>query len=185
MKLLLSDQTLTRLAKQFGIHSWEELIDHVRSLTYGRNANREDFSLVLKEEKGSCSSKHALLKSIALENDFSNVKLLLGIYRINGRNTRGISTVLDKYKLSFIPEAHCYLSVDGQKLDCTFPNSSFETIQNDLLEEVEIQPEQVVQFKIDYHQNFLKQWITNNTIPYSFEEIWKIREACIHQLQSK
>ena len=43
--------------------SFEELIVKVKNLPYGRNANRYDFSLVLSENKGTCSSKHAFLKS--------------------------------------------------------------------------------------------------------------------------
>ena len=48
---------------------FKELIDKIKNLPYGRNANRYDFTLVLSENKGTCSSKHAFLKDFADKNE--------------------------------------------------------------------------------------------------------------------
>lgn len=50
------------------------------------------------------------------------------------------------------------------------------------MEETEIQPNQVINFKIEYHQNFLKNWILTSNQTKSFTEIWNIREKCIQKL---
>lgn len=86
---LNSNKTLTYLAKSKGLHTWNELLYHVRQLPYGRNKSRTDFSLVISEAKGTCSSKHAFLKSIADENEFP-VKLILCLYKMSEKNTPGI-----------------------------------------------------------------------------------------------
>ena len=62
---LTSKDKLTQLAKNKGINTWNELTTYVKSLPYGRNNNRFEFGLVFSEGKGTCSSKHALLKKIA------------------------------------------------------------------------------------------------------------------------
>jgi hypothetical protein len=85
--------------------------------------------------------------------------------------------------LDYIPEAHNYLKINNQIFDCTTSHSSEINFKNDLIQEIEIQPEQVIQFKIDYHQNFLKNWCQENN--QNFDEIWKIREECISALSSK
>ncbi|TRX35884.1 hypothetical protein FNW52_09755 [Flavobacterium sp. ZT3R18] len=154
---------------------------HVKNIPYGRNSNREDLSLVLKENKGSCSSKHAFLKEIANQNNIPNVQLIIGIYKMKESNTK-IGTILSDNNIDFIPEAHCYLNINGERLDYTTGSSNFEKIKNDLLAEIEIEPYQVGEFKINHHQDFVKKWLIDTKSNFSFYEIWAIREKCITYL---
>jgi len=153
-------------------------------LPYGRNSSRTDLSLVISEHKGSCSSKHAFLKKIADLNNLPNIKLILGLYKMNEKNTPGIGSVLTKHNINFIPEAHCYLQINNLKIDITTSNSDFKKLENDILKEIEIKPEQVNTFKVKYHQDFLKKWILKNNINYNFDELWNIRETCINNLSN-
>ena len=162
--------------------SFENLCEKVKNLPYGRNANRHDFSLVVSEGQGTCSSKHAFLKQEALRMGVPNVELILGMYRMNNLNTPKIGNILIDKGLSCIPEAHCYLRIDGVPHDFTSSNADFSKLENDIMEEIVIMPEQVVEFKIEYHKNFLREWIEEEKINYSFEEIWQIREQCITNL---
>lgn len=182
---LISKDELTAIIKDSGIETWNELIKFVSKLPYGRNANRTDLELVIKEKKGSCSSKHALLKKVADLNDIENVKLILGIYKMNRQNTPNIGNVLIENSLEFIPEAHCYFKIDDKRKDITTNNSDFEKIKCDILKELEIKPEQVAEFKVEYHKEFLTKWITENNIKRDFNEVWQIREKCIENLAKK
>lgn len=161
--------------------NFENLIETVKNIPYGRNANREDFSLVITENKGTCSSKHAFLKDYASKNNIKNVSLFIGIYKMNEKNTK-IGSILKDNNLEYLPEAHCYLKVNGNVMDVTSKESNFENLKNDILEEIEIKAHQVSEFKIKYHKDYIKKWIINNQINYKFEEIWKIREQCIAKL---
>jgi len=106
---LVSKDGLTKLTNSIGIRTWNQLTKHIKNLPYGRNQNRTDFGLVLYEQKGTCSSKHALLKSIADLNNVPNIELIIGIYRMTESNTPRIGTELTKNAIEYIPEAHCYL----------------------------------------------------------------------------
>jgi len=163
--------------------SFEEIINIVKNLPYGRNSNRHDFSLVLMEKKGSCSSKHAFLKEFADKNNIKNVQLYIGIYKMNESNTN-IGSILSENKISYIPEAHCYLKIDNQYIDATSPNADFEKLRNDIMEEIEIEPYQVADFKVEFHQKFIKNWIVETNQIKSFDEIWEIREKCIQLLSN-
>jgi hypothetical protein len=178
-----SDDALTHLITQKSIENWSNLIDIVQQLPYGRNANRHDFSLVLTENKGTCSSKHALLKKVADLNKFEDVKLILGIYKMNDLNTPGIGSTLKVAGLEYLPEAHCYLKLNNQRIDITSRQANFENIASDILEEREIDAEQVTTFKVEYHQQFLKKWLAENDLQLNFDELWAIRESCIQQLE--
>lgn len=179
---LNSELPVTDLFCNLGIRSFSGAMDFVKKLPYGRNAGREDFSLVLKEKKGTCSSKHALLKSLADENGHSEIKLMLGIFKMNGINTPKVSKTLQRYGLKYIPEAHTYLRIDKNIYDCTTENSSETGFVNDLMEEIKIKAEDVISRKLEIHHKFLKNWCEQ--FNYNPEEIWAIREECISDLSS-
>lgn len=159
-----------------------DLIEKVKQIPYGRNANRSDFSLVITENKGTCSSKHAFLKDFADKNSISNVKLYIGIFKMNEVNTSKIYPLLSENKISFIPEAHCYLKINEIPVDVTTSESFYQKIENDILEEIEIKPYQVSEFKVEYHKDFLKKWIVETKQIKTFDEIWSLREKCIEKL---
>ena|SRR5690554_1308802 len=180
---LISDDELTKEITERNIKTWNDLLKLVKKLPYGRNENRFDFSLVLKENKGTCSSKHAFLSKIAELNSLKNVKLILGMFKMNSQNNPKLKRILERENLEYIPEAHCYLSVNNLKLDLTNTNSNFSNIENDIITEIEIKPEQVNQYKVDYHKKFLTDWLENENSKLTFEALWKIREECIKQLE--
>lgn len=177
---LNSNHFLSESFRELGIKTFSEAMDFIKNLPYGRNSSREDFSLVLKEHKGTCSSKHALLKSLADENNHFEVKLMLGIFKMSAENTPKIKSVLEKHHLIYIPEAHNFLKIEEEIFDCTNSHSSELNFRKDLMEVYEITPEDVIQKKIEIHQEFLKNWCQKND--FNFQEIWKIRENCISVL---
>ena len=179
---LSSNDVLTHLANHQGLFSWNQLTAYIKNLPYGRNANRSDFSLVMTEEKGTCSSKHALLKQVADLNNIPNIKLIIGIYKMNEQNTPKIGATLSNHSIDFIPEAHCYLKINGERIDFTTSASEFKRLEADIIQELEIEPWQVADFKVKYHQDFIKQWLKDASSSFSFDEIWQIRERCIANL---
>lgn len=181
---LKSNDKLTEFIKSKGIYSWNKLTKYIQHLPYGRNKNRTDFTLVLSEKKGTCSSKHALLKNIANLNNIPNITLILGIYRMTAQNTPKIGTALSDNSIDFIPEAHCYLRVNGNRVDLTTKQSNISKIEKDIIQEIEIEPQEVIEFKVEYHKKFIKQWLKETNLGFEFEQIWKIREKCIFNLSN-
>jgi len=180
-----SSDKLSKLIQAKDISSSEELVAFIKKMPYGRTKNRSDLSLIITENKGTCSSKHAFIKAIAMENGFNDLKLMIGIYKMTKANTPNIGNGIDENNLEYLPEAHCYLKFHQQVIDITSDNSNFEKIKNVILEEIEIEPHQIATFKVNYHQNYLNHWIFENKISLSFEEVWAIREKCIANLSNK
>lgn len=173
---------MTQLIIDKGIYDFEALLDHVKSLPYGRNSNRKDLSLVISEGKGTCSSKHALVAEVADLNKISDVQLVLAIYKMNNRNTPGIGDHIENAELEYIPEAHCYLSVNDQLMDITKASSDINKLLPDVLYEEFIKPEQVGEYKVEFHQKYIREWISDNNVPMAFNEVWGLRERCIREL---
>jgi hypothetical protein len=155
----------------------------VRQLAYGRNADKNNLASVFIDNCGTCSTKHALLKKLADENNFEKVKLIVGLFQMNKKNTPEISETLQKNQLEYIPEAHCYLKFEDQIIDLTKINSKPTDFLDDLIEEIEISPEQITDYKVNYHKNYIVTWLDKNEqINLSLNDIWIIREQCIQDL---
>lgn len=166
-----------------GIGDFHRALLFVGNLPYGRNTSRDHYNLVLSERKGTCSTKHALLAALCLEHQVEEVTLYTGIYEMNERNTPGVGSVLDKYKLHSIPEAHCYLKYSSQRYDFTRLAITGEPISS-FLTEIEISPAQIGEYKVQFHRSYLPEWINQNNLTSTFnkDDLWKIREECIQEL---
>lgn len=164
--------------------SFSETCNHIANLPYKRNKNKFDISCVVKDNGGTCSTKHAFLKDYADKNGVENVQLILGIFLMKAYYSPKLIPVLEKYGLKEMPEAHNYLKINSKIHDFTTSKSKPEDFINDLVDEIEIQPNQITDFKVQYHKDFLEKYLQQNSeIPYTLDEFWQIREECIEALQ--
>lgn len=174
---------ISREFLSLNIFTFYQAIEFIQNLKYGRNPNKDDLKTVFTDAKGTCSTKHALLKQLANENHFDDIKLMLGVFKMNAKNTPNVAKTLTENSLEYIPEAHNYLKYKSETFDFTKPNSLSSDFVNDLLFETEIQPNEINQGKFQIHRSFLVKWLNDNTdIDYSLDEIWRIREQCIQSL---
>lgn len=169
--------------RNLNISDFHAACHYVHQLPYGRNASRSDFTLVLTEQKGTCSSKHALLSILAEENALQNVELIVGIFMLSAETHPQVAPVLEKYKLTNIPECHVYLRYKGKRFDYTFPSQTIAPIENKIVREQRIEPQQVIDWKIVIHKDYLTRWLARTPdLSYDLNQIWAIREEIIAHL---
>jgi len=132
---LSKTKIISKQCHELGLINFDTLYNYVIKLPYGRNSNRSDYKLILEEHKGTCSTKHAFLKAIAIENDIEDITLCLGVFKMNRDNTPKITAILDTYDIDYIPEAHCYLKVDNTIKDITFNDRKQPVFAASLLHE--------------------------------------------------
>ncbi len=182
---IVADGTISTFFKKLGFGDFMEASRYVKQLPYRRNKDKNNLSTVLDERCGTCSTKHALLKCLADENGYPELKLMLGILKMDGCNIPAIGPVLKEHGLKYIPEAHNYLKVDGDILDFTGLPMSEDELAVKLLTEIEITPDQIIVFKIGFHREYLAKWLADEGLSYSLDEIWQIREECIREIARK
>ncbi len=171
-----------RLGSRFralGVGDFRLAAGYVRDLPYGRNSDRSDWGLVLAENRGTCSTKHALLAALAREHGAS-VELRLGVYLMDGTNTPGVAGVLEASGLAGLPEAHCYLAYRGERVDVTGVEAN---TAKEFLYEESIEPDQIGAYKLDLHRRFLRTWATERRLDP--ERVWRVREECIGALSAR
>lgn len=166
-----------------GINTFADACFYVKGIPYGRNENKEDVFAVLNDNRGTCGTKHALLKRLADENGLEGLTLVTGIYKMNNGNTQGLGDVLQRHNLDYMPEAHNYFKVGSERFDFTFPYAKTTGFDAEVVEETEILPHQITDYKVALHKNFLTRWLlANKNINLSLGKIWEIREECIANL---
>ena len=162
-------------------NNFQEAFDYIKGLPYKRNQQRHFPLAVLVEGCGTFSTKHAILKMLAEENSWNHIALFIGFFNMSINFNKKISTILSTHELPYIPEAHCYLKINDQILDCTFTdetNSNFEIIH-----EQKISLHEAGEQKTIFHKMYLEKWLKERPeINYSIDEIWRIRELCIASL---
>jgi hypothetical protein len=180
LKGKISDACLSR-----GLDSFHQTIDFIQHLPYGRNPDKTKLVTVFTDGCGTCSTKHALLSELAMEQAQEGIQFVTGLYRMNGKNTPAVAKTLHQHGIDFIPEAHCYLKFKGERFDFTKAGSHPSDFEADLLEEMNLLPEQITDFKVNYHKTYLKSWLETQTdLNISLEKLWVIREQCIQDLSA-
>ena len=180
---LVSEGSLTQACLDKELHYFNQVIDYVHQLPYGRNSDRNNLMLILTEQKGTCSTKHAFLAQVAIENGSLFYQLYLGLYKMDAGNTPGVGRILEKYSLQYIPEAHTYIKdANGQYIDVTRTIDSDLSFKDSIIKELVIRPSQIGAFKIEWHQEFLTFWNNKQQSSYTTNELWEIREECIANL---
>jgi len=161
-----------------GVDGFVDAARFVHALPYGRNADRSDYTLVVPERRGTCSTKHALLAALAREHGIA-LTLRVGIYLLTEANTPGVGKVLRAHGYESVPEAHCYLAERDRRVDLTHPGTSgICTLA--FLEEHDIAPEDIGARKLSIHRAMLAEW--SAACGRAFDETWCAREECIAAL---
>ena len=155
---------------------------YVKSLRYARTSEPTNPISVLKENRGTCSSKHALLALASTEIGYTQLKLMLCFFEMSGRNTAGVESILESAGLPAIPEAHCFLSIDGERYDFTGLPASNESPFDALLFEQEIEPHVLLAEKTIRHRMYIDGWAKQHD--HDPQLVWQTRERCIAALSN-
>ena len=162
-----------------GIFTFAQLTQRVAAIPYGRTSSESPLA-VLIQNRGTCTSKHRLLAEVAQEFHQFTITLTVGIYDMHEENTPGVGAILDAAGVASIPEAHCYLKVDGSRFDFTGLRPGATSPFQSLLSETTVSPKDLVQHKKGLHASCLLNWADQHRL--SLDDAWTIREACISAL---
>jgi hypothetical protein len=106
-----------------GIKSFTQACQYVHKLPYGYNSNRDDLMILFKENKGTCTTKHAVIASLAIELNLS-IEKSIGIYAMTEEIVTGTDEILKKYHLPYVPMIHCFLVYGQYRVDLSEGNNN-------------------------------------------------------------
>ena len=106
-----------------GIKTFWDACKYVHELPYGYNSTTEDILILFEEGYGSCTTKHAVIATLAEELGIA-VHKMIGIYGMNEEIVTGTNHILEKYHLPYLPMIHCFLIYDLYRVDLTEGNNN-------------------------------------------------------------
>jgi hypothetical protein len=112
------------VAKAFldlGIERFQEACRYVHGLPYGYNSDRDDLMILFKEKMGTCTTKHAVIATLAAELGLP-ITRGVGIYPMTEAIVTGTDKILAEYSLPYVPMIHCFLEYANYRVDLTEGN---------------------------------------------------------------
>jgi hypothetical protein len=106
-----------------GIDGFIDACRFVHELPYGYNSDRDDLMILFKEKLGSCTTKHAVIATLAAESGLP-IKRAIGIYPMTEELVTGTGKILVKYGLPYVPMLHCFLVYGEHRVDLTEGNNN-------------------------------------------------------------
>jgi hypothetical protein len=104
-----------------GVQSFHAACTYVQGLPYGYNSDRDDPMVLFEEEKGTCTTKHAVIAALASELGLPVAKHI-GIYAMTEALVTGTQALLDTFSLPYVPMIHCFLACGSDRVDLTAGN---------------------------------------------------------------
>ena len=117
-KGIISEKFIDLKIKNF----WDACV-YIHDIPYGYNSTIDDILIVFKEGYGSCTTKHAVIATLAEELSIP-VHKMIGIYAMNEEIVTGTNLILGKYHLPYLPMIHCFLIYDSYRVDLTEGNNN-------------------------------------------------------------
>jgi hypothetical protein len=131
-KAIISAGVISNHFLSYGIKNFLDACDYVHNLPYGYNSDRDDLMILFKEKMGSCTTKHAVIATLAEELDLP-INKSIGIYPMTEAIVTGTSKILNKYDLPFVPMIHCFLEYGKQRVDLTEGNHNGKNQSIDIM----------------------------------------------------
>ena len=104
-----------------GITRFHPACRYVHELPYGYNSDRDDLMILFKEKMGSCTTKHAVIATLAAELGLV-IEKNIGIYAMTEDLVTGTNRILETYRLPYVPMVHCFLAHENHRVDLSEGN---------------------------------------------------------------
>ena len=89
---------ISRKFLNLGIKSFRQACEYIHNIEYGYNTDYEDRMILFKENKGTCTTKHAIIAGLAEELGIPLYKHV-GVYKFTEEISSGTNEILRKHPL--------------------------------------------------------------------------------------
>jgi hypothetical protein len=122
-KPIVDKGSIARTFLKLDIDHFHNACRYVHELPYGYNSDRDDLMILFKENKGSCTTKHAVIATLAAEMEIA-INKHIGVYAMTEALVTGTQKILDRYKLPYLAMVHCFLVFEGHRVDLSEGNQN-------------------------------------------------------------
>ena len=120
---ILPGKPISAIFLERDIHFFHDACQYVHNLPYGYNSDRDDLHILFKENFGSCTTKHAVIATLAQEL-LLPIRKAMVVYAMTEQLVTGTQAILDTYSLPYVPMIHCLLMQADHRIDLTEGNQN-------------------------------------------------------------
>jgi hypothetical protein len=103
------------------IKTFQDACRYVHELPYGYNSDKDDPMLLFAENMGTCTTKHAVIATLAAELNLP-IEKHIGVYAMTEEIVTGATAILAEFELPYVPLVHCFLVYKDCRVDLTEGN---------------------------------------------------------------
>ena len=122
-KTIVDKGLMTRTFLGMGTDTFHAASRYINELPYGYNSDRDDPMILFKEKLGSCTTKHAVIATLASELEIA-IDKHIGIYAMTEALVTGTRKILERYRLPYVPMVHCFKKKKKQPVDLSEGNQN-------------------------------------------------------------
>ncbi len=178
---------VSRTFIDLGADDFASACRYVHELPYGYNSDRDDLMILFKEKMGSCTTKHAVIATLAAEMGIP-VHKYVGVYAMTETLVTGTGGILERYELPYLPMVHCFLVYKDHRVDLSEGNRNGKNGPiDDFLYMAKVGPNIPGKDEYRLYRNALKSHVLplNEFSGVDLKTVLKAREEGIVLLRSK
>jgi len=182
---LLSDEKLSLAFKTIKLNTFQSAAYYLRSSTSIDNF----LNLVVDDSSQSMtktSKTHAVLATLAVENQIDEVELMMGIFLIDELTFPELKNYFSDKNYKTIALTTSYLNINGNRFDFSTDASILDRIANKIVREQRMDPHQSKEWKEKIYEDYIQKWLKRNpTIAYSLAQILNDEKNIIELLYNR
>lgn len=179
---ILGSSPFSNAFLELGISRFSDACRFVQALSLARNTDPTDLLSLLSEKRGTCSTKHALLASLALEQGREDIELMVGIYLMDEVTHPQLKPIFVEHGLIGVPENYAFLRCGQKRYDFSSEGWSLVDFEHRIVREQRCDPNQTHEWKSMIHKHYIGGWLKRQQVDFTIDQIWELREKCLFQL---
>lgn len=160
---ILSDRKVSSFFRERGINYFQSAIAFFKS---NLNALDECLKLVVEDSNNTMTTVaklHAVLAQLAVENDISEVELVVGIFIVNATSFPELTDYFSSKSYENVALSTCYFVIDGERIDFFKGNNFLNKISKRFVREQRVDPHQVKEWKEKIYEDYIGKWLKRNS----------------------
>ena len=139
-----------------------------------------------EEETMSITSKiHAVLATLAVENEIKEIELMMGIFLVDQNAFPELENYFKDKDYTNIALTTSYLKFNNKRIDFSSSKQILETIAPKIVREQRMDPHQSKEWKEKIYEDYIQKWLKRNpSITYPIEKILKEEKNLIELISN-
>lgn len=160
---ILSDKKVSTFLKGNNIHFFQSAIAFFKS---NLAALDDCLKLVVEDTNQTMTTVakfHAVLAQLAVENDISEIELVVGIFIVNATSFPELNDYFSDKSYDNLALSTCYCIIDGERIDFFKGNSFLDKISKRFVREQRVDPHQAKEWKEKIYEDYIGKWLKRNS----------------------